>query len=435
MAHRVLTLLNQRWHNKLYLVALSLLLLTLGIGFIGVTHAQQAGYPESLVVTDDTAPTYRKLPEIESQLYGHPYTNQSLSQRLARIERTLFGTSMRAPAEVRMRQIEGSISEKNAQAQLANEEPMLAYLENKLFQRTYEGRPLPERVKNLEVQVFGRSFENYPTSVRLKKLTYAMPLVAKGVRLTKDDGIVIASTQRVTPRKTTNEAAPRVDTVQLDAGAPLRPRLQPNPLPASSPFSSGNYIQGIHRNSDGTTMRWKQLPIQVYLKPGPAENTVTLQAIAAWKTSFPVEIVSQSNRADIVVSWDAGDWAQNASGLLTRPVVHIDDRKTMRTVILINLYPLHGEALTYQLHATTHELGHAFGLWGHSTNPDDIMYPSLKVEVNDFPNQWAWRSQNDRYQPPVVTEDYQPSQRDINTLLKIYDLPATDLRSYTTSLH
>ena len=141
----------------------------------GGAFAQTDGF----FVNADNAAVYRKMPEIESQLYGHAYGNQSLPERMVRIERTLFGASQRGPMAVRMERIEQRMGEQNSKKTLAEQEPILEYLEQKLFQRTYQQQPLPERIHHLEMQVFGRSFENYPLSVRLKKLTYAMPLMAR----------------------------------------------------------------------------------------------------------------------------------------------------------------------------------------------------------------------------------------------------------------
>ncbi|MFM7577555.1 MAG: matrixin family metalloprotease, partial [Microcystaceae cyanobacterium] len=46
-----------------------------------------------------------------------------------------------------------------------------------------------------------------------------------------------------------------------------------------------------------------------------------------------------------------------------------------------------------------HEFGHALGIWGHSPNPQDVLYVSATKET-----------------PPIST-------RDVNTLMKIYQQP------------
>jgi predicted Zn-dependent protease len=83
------------------------------------------------------------------------------------------------------------------------------------------------------------------------------------------------------------------------------------------------------------------------------------------------------------------------------------------------------------LHIVSHQLGHAFGLWGHSDDPDDLMYPAFKWEESDFPTRWRWRSEMIANQYASEVNVSQPSQRDMNTLLRVYDQPANDLSVYT----
>lgn len=386
---------------------------------------------EGFFITNETAPVYRKLPEIENQLYGHTYPNQAISQRINRVERTLFGAPQRGPSESRMQQVESRMNEANNRSALAEQQPILTYLEEKLFQRTYPDKPLPERIRQLEIQVFGHSFDSYPTNIRLKKLTYAMPIMAKEIRLTKGD-MVIASAGRVSQRAP-RSAAPKVDLIQLDATGSNPVGSNPRVLPTGTSVSTGDYAQAVHRDEGGSLLRWRTLPIKVYVKPGDGDGNISVQAIQAWKSVFSVVPVSSSLQADIIVAWDKPTWDQNTTGLITRPVVQVNDAHNIRTVILISMYPLRGADPRSQLHVLSHQLGHAFGIWGHSDDPDDIMYPALKAEMNDFPSRWGWRSASTmaKIQPVGVVEGYQPSQRDVNTLLKVYELPASDLSSYS----
>jgi predicted Zn-dependent protease len=245
--------------------------------------------------------------------------------------------------------------------------------------------------------------------------------------LSKGD-MVIASAGRMS-RRTPRNPAPKVDMLQLDAVAPGNTRIQPNGMP----ISTGDYSQSIYHESSGGVLRWRKLPIKVYLKPGEPEVAVSAQSLQAWKSAFSVEMVPSSTQADVIVTWDKPSWDMDTMGLLNRPVVQVDEARNIRTVILISLYPLKGQSAANQLHAVSHELGHAFGLWGHSDNPGDIMYPALKQEMNDYPVRWSWRSAatQPNAQPSGYSEDFHPSQRDMNTLLKVYDLPLIDLSTYS----
>jgi predicted Zn-dependent protease len=395
-------------------------------GAFGFLVPSALAQSEGFFITSSNVAAYQHLPEIENQLYGHAYSNQAVSQRISRVERTLFGASQRGPSELRMSRIEHQMNEKKSQAAVAEQEPILEYLEDKLFQRTFKGMPLPDRIRQLEAQVFGKSFDTYPVSVRIKKLTYAMPLVAKEIRLSSGDTIIASTAQ--TSKHLNRNGPPQVDMVQLDAtGSTIRV------MPNGKPLSAGDYAQVIYRENGGSLLRWHTLPIKVYVKPTDANDFVSAQALKNWQTAFSIQAVPNSAQADVIVTWDQATWAQNTTGLMTKPVVQVDDHHNIRTVILISMYPVKNAPANNQLHILTHQLGHAFGLWGHSDDPGDIMYPALKPELNDFPARWAWRSMSvaAKAQPVELVDDAQPSQRDMNTLLRIYDQPSTDLSSYS----
>lgn len=408
-----------------------LMLVLLGIiasvGLLPVTvKAQVQPFSGSL----GNAPAYRKIPEIENQLYGRTYMSHSMAQRIARIERTLFGDSHKGPLDSRVALIEQDMTKKSAQKTMAEQEPLIEYLEEKLFQRTYTNTSLLDRVRRLEVQVFGHAFDHYPVSVRIKKLSYSMPLLAKQIRVTQstpEGDMVVATTRqksRMVPR-----AAHKMDVVQLDATTSNTPLS----MGQEESLSAGDYSQSVYRELNGTVMRWKNLPIKVFAKGDAAQVGLVSQVLQVWQRSFSLLQVDQSSVADVVVTWDKATWAQNTTGLLTRPVVQVDNQHRIRTVILISMFSVQGQPEAHQLHALSHQLGHSLGIWGHSDNPNDVMYPALQQEANDFPSQWAWRSPGvaRMVEPSGATEDYAPSQRDINTLLKIYEQPATNLSEYS----
>jgi predicted Zn-dependent protease len=372
-----------------------------------------------------TSPIYQRLPELENQLYGHAYPNQSPSQRINRLEKTLFGTTVFGPLEARMERIIDKMQERTTNTQ-HTQEPIIAYLEEKLFQKSFPEKPMPDRLRQLETHVFGRPFDHYPVPIRIKKLSYAMPLMAKEIRLTQGDTL-IARSSGARPQRISRTGSIS-DTVQLDVQKAIPSIDEP-----SKARTGDDYFKAIHKNNNGSTLRWSKLPIRIFVKAATAdEEPLTRQAIQGWQNSFSIEPTLQLQNADVVISWDKADWDQNPSMLLTRPVVRLSDSNTVRTIVLISLYPIRNIPTEHKLHIIAHQLGHAFGLWGHSDNPDDLMYPAFHWETNDFPSRWRWRSETSYLQtPPNAIESTLPSQRDINTLLRIYEQPANDLSVYT----
>ena len=271
--------------------------LLLGLFWLGLSGIGQFGgsmgtaLAEGFFLSEESAAVYQHLPEIEKQLYGHDYLDQSVTQRLNRIERTLFGAVQHGPNEQRMRQVDAKVSEKRTQALKAEQEPMLVYLEEKLFQRTYPEKSTADRLRQLEIQVFGHAFESYPMEIRMKKLTYAMPVMAREIRLSKGD-TVIASAGRVS-RRAPRSPAPKIDVVQLDA-AEGNQWVHPN----GASISTGDYSQSIYHEASGGVLRWRKLPIKVYLKPGEPEVSLSSQALQAWKSTFSIQMVPVSSLAD-----------------------------------------------------------------------------------------------------------------------------------------
>jgi predicted Zn-dependent protease len=251
-----------------------------------------------------------------------------------------------------------------------------------------------------------------------------MPLMAKEVRLTQGDTVIARASSAAASRAYRTGSVS--ETVQLDAQKTLQKVDEPLKV-----RSKDDYYTRIHRNPNGAAFRWAKLPINVYVKSTMAEMPLTQQAIHSWQNGFSVTTTTSLQQADVIISWDKADWDQNPSTLLTRPVVRMGDSNNIRTVVLVTLYPVRNSSPDQLLHIVSHQLGHAFGLWGHSDDPDDLMYPALKWEISDFPTRWRWRSDPTNGQSSNAIGVTEPSQRDVNTLLRVYDQPANDLSAYT----
>jgi len=530
----------------------------------------------------ELTPAFAKLPSLEVRLLGHSYPTQEVPKRLSRLERLLFGSIQTGSLESRMAQISQRVRENHERRAQSNHEPVLGYLENRIFQHSFENLPLPDRLHQLEIKVFGISFDNYPNEIRLKKLTYGIPLNGADIRLShtgQDDQI--AATHN---RKRNNDAPSEKNSVELFSAAPAKltsstiankaltpsksltakkeiiqqneiiplqlssppaisqlaslplqtsqtdpepwsvPSLpspqkineigippQPAPSPSFPPNQSptpytptpspvatdtnigilrinerasdtqseqhrsvsvdgttcaseqhsnkvgdcqtinlgtlrqadGNdytYFSNLARLPGGKILRWVSMPIRVFNKGGIGEEKNLAAALNAWRPDVEWLIVPDQKDSDIIVSWDEADWLQNTHGFLVRPVTQITNQHSIHTILMLTFFPLIDQSTAQRQHTIIHVLGHALGLWGHSSESQDVMYPLYSQETNDFPADWAG-SQNKSADSSQPTEGLptslntsifdsgsnQLSTRDHATFKAVYHCPASDI--------
>lgn len=201
---------------------------------------------------------------------------------------------------------------------------------------------------------------------------------------------------------------------------PAKVHALPQSLATWEINNQGDYFKQIKSTPLGYLV-WSQFPLKVYVDSVPPENTAANQrfqqwtvaarkAIAEWNIYLPLQEVSARNTADILVLRSQPQRAiklnpntglyeipravsaqTNYKFYLTANPVAIAMRMTMQVSPNFT-----GVSL---LATIRHELGHALGIWGHSPQAEDALYFS---QVSN---------------PPAI------SQRDINTLKKIYQQP------------
>jgi hypothetical protein len=527
--------------------------------------------------TVELTPAFAKLPSLEVRLLGHSYPTQEVPKRLTRLERLLFGSTQTGSLESRMAQISQRVRENHERRAQSNHEPVLGYLENRIFQHSFENLPLPDRLHQLEIKVFGISFDNYPNEIRLKKLTYGIPLNGADIRLShtgQDDQI--AATHN---RKRNTEAPSDKNTVELFSAAPAKlipatiankaptpnkvvtlkkeviqlneiiplqlssppaisqlanvplqisqtdpepwsipspsgpkatkdigippqaapsPSFPPNqsstpytptPLPAiidtnigisrinerasdtrreqhrsvsvdgttcaseqhsnkvddCQTINYGNdstYFSNLAQVPGGKILRWVSMPIRVFNKGGVGEEKNLAAALNSWRPDVEWLIVPDQKDSDIIVSWDEADWLQNTHGFLVRPVTQITNQHSIHTILMLTFFPLIEQSTAQRQHTMIHVLGHALGLWGHSTESQDVMYPLYSQETNDFPTDWAGlqskpagSSQPTEALPTSLSTSIfdsgsnQLSNRDHATFKAVYQNPASDIHA------
>jgi len=230
---------------------------------------------------------------------------------------------------------------------------------------------------------------------------------------------------------------------------PLPPSLQPAPpfpgsglLSARSAPPSPNrdravpdlaagpdYFDQIRPSALGYLV-WSQFPVRVYREgetavagSGEAQRqavwrSAVEQAVTAWQGVIPLEWTDDREGADIQILRSRPPLRYQDDGSIARartaetryqfrlaldrstPAPRLSPPSpTPRIQPQFTLYLGPGQAPAQLATTARHELGHALGLWGHSLDPQDVMYGEQTA------------------QPQTV------SQRDINTLRRVYQQP------------
>lgn len=218
------------------------------------------------------------------------------------------------------------------------------------------------------------------------------------------------------------------------------PALQVHPLPPSlaawqDPTNSGDYLAQLKPVEVGALV-WSQFPVKVYIESPSAVaigamtpatvnqleaakwqawvDAVSL-AVAEWNEYMPLQVVAQPEEADITIwratprlqvnrqSSEPQPWDRNyrARSAETRYELYIQRSEQHPPLLAhrcaIALRP--SQTSQYIQAAARHELGHALGIWGHSSLQTDALFFS---QVR---------------QPAGI------SARDVNTLKRVYQQP------------
>jgi predicted Zn-dependent protease len=203
-----------------------------------------------------------------------------------------------------------------------------------------------------------------------------------------------------------------------------KPTLPESMLPTRYASSAGDYYRVISLTSEGE--QWQELPVKIFLGNAPQIKWQqgAREAFDIWGAVFPTQLVALEDKADVRMTWEGVTSEPGRAGEEMEWVrfKHLGDEITGRRVAVISVDLSHNWSKDEMRAIVLHEMGHALGIKGHSDSKKDIMFWQMQdktrqIRVPYFPIPIFWKS--------LVS---QPSQRDINTLIRIYNSPGSIAR-------
>jgi predicted Zn-dependent protease len=194
--------------------------------------------------------------------------------------------------------------------------------------------------------------------------------------------------------------------------------------PARYVSSASDYYFEIAELSESE--KWNSFPIKVSMGNVPNGDWAqgAREALGIWKAMFPLELTAEPQEADIRFNWEEGTEIEGAVGEEMDWVQfrRVGNELTGRKVAFISVDLSRPWSKDEMRAIVLHEMGHALGIQGHSESKGDIMYLQVQekghqVRIPGVIYPVAWKS--------LVSK---PSQRDLNTLIRLYNTPGAVMR-------
>ena len=127
------------------------------------------------------------ISKIENDIYGFEYKNESAQNRVARLEKTIYGKASTGDINKRVKRLSGDISadvigleinptedtfaeaDKIAADSTVNY-PVVDEIEKKLFNKTYKDRDFHTRIVTIEKKLFGKVYDVDDYSTRMDRI-------------------------------------------------------------------------------------------------------------------------------------------------------------------------------------------------------------------------------------------------------------------------
>jgi predicted Zn-dependent protease len=195
------------------------------------------------------------------------------------------------------------------------------------------------------------------------------------------------------------------------------PALPEGLSPSRYVAADSDYYRLVAEDSDG--LQWGHFPVKIYLGSAPQVKWQygAREAFDIWRQVFPLQLVANESQADIRIGWNESVTREGRAGeeLDWVEFKREGDAMTGRRVAVITVDLSRPWSKDEMRAIMLHEFGHALGIKGHSDSKKDIMYFQMQEKYRRIPvpmpvSQFFWKS--------LVKN---PSQRDLNTLVRLYN--------------